>query len=55
LVDLGLKSNWKNIDKEAVSRITSWFDVMAAGVYHTDFFSTRPTDYGKAINFDEAF
>jgi ribonucleoside-diphosphate reductase beta chain len=55
LIDLGLKSNWKNIDKEAVSRITGWFDLMVAGVYHTDFFSTRPTDYGKAINFDEAF
>jgi ribonucleoside-diphosphate reductase beta chain len=56
LLDLGLKTNWKKVDKEAVSRITEWFDLMVAGVHHTDFFSTRVTDYGKAtINFDDAF
>lgn len=56
LVDLNLKTNWKNIDKESVSRITEWFDLLAAGVHHTDFFSTRVTDYGKGtISFDDAF
>jgi ribonucleoside-diphosphate reductase beta chain len=48
LADLGLKSNWKNTDKEAVSRITSWFDVMSAGIEQQDFFSSRPTAYAKA-------
>jgi ribonucleoside-diphosphate reductase beta chain len=56
LVDLGLKSNWKNVDKEAVSRITSWFDIMVAGTEHQDFFAQRVSAYGKAvINFDDAF
>jgi ribonucleoside-diphosphate reductase beta chain len=56
LIDLGLKSNWKNIDKEAVSRITEWFDLMVAGTEHQDFFAQRVSAYGKAtINFDDAF
>jgi ribonucleoside-diphosphate reductase beta chain len=51
LGDLGLKSNWKNIDKEALYRMT-WFDVMSAGVSHADFFAQRVTDYSKgAIDF----
>lgn len=47
LSDLGLKSNWKNIDKEAVYRITEWFDVMAAGRDHDDFFTGIPTNYSR--------
>lgn len=46
LNDLTLKSNWKNIDKEALARM-SWFDVLSAGVSHADFFASRVTDYSK--------
>jgi ribonucleoside-diphosphate reductase beta chain len=56
LSDLGLKSNWKNIDKESVKRITSWFDLLISGVHHTDFFAERVVDYGRGItNFDNIF
>lgn len=46
LIDLGLKKNWKNIDKEAIGRL-SWFDIMSSGISHADFFSQRVTDYSK--------
>lgn len=46
LNDLTLKSNWKNIDKEALERM-GWFDVLSAGVSHADFFASRVTDYSK--------
>jgi ribonucleoside-diphosphate reductase beta chain len=53
LVDLGLKQNWKNIDLDAVRRITDWFDPLIAGVKHTDFFANRVTDYSKGnVKFD---
>jgi ribonucleoside-diphosphate reductase beta chain len=48
LHDLDLSSNWKKLDKEAVARITSWFDVMSAGVEQADFFAMRPTSYARA-------
>jgi len=46
LEDLGLKKNWKNIDKESLQRM-EWFDVMSAGVSHSDFFASRVSDYAK--------
>lgn len=46
LQDIGLKSNWKNIDKDAVARM-DWFDVLSSGVSMQDFFSGRVTDYSK--------
>ena len=46
LNDLGLKSNWKNIDKEALERM-AWFDVLSTGTSMQDFFSGRVTDYAK--------
>lgn len=46
LQDLGLKMNYKNIDKEALTRM-AWFDVLSAGVSHADFFASRVTDYSK--------
>jgi ribonucleoside-diphosphate reductase beta chain len=56
LGDLGLKSNWKNVDKEAVGRITSWFDVLSAGVEQQDFFALRPSSYSKgAIDWSKTF
>lgn len=53
LQDLTLKSNWKNIDKEALQRM-SWFDVLSAGVSHSDFFASRVSDYSKgSIDFSK--
>jgi ribonucleoside-diphosphate reductase beta chain len=46
LTDLGLKKNWKNIDKEALERL-SWFDILSIGTSHADFFASRVTDYSK--------
>ena len=46
LEDLGLKKNWKNIDKEALTRM-EWFSVLSAGISHSDFFASRVTDYAK--------
>lgn len=46
LGELGLKMNWKNIDQEAIKRM-AWFDLMTAGVEHTDFFAQKVTSYSK--------
>jgi ribonucleoside-diphosphate reductase beta chain len=46
LNDLGLKQNWKNVDKDALKRM-DWFDVLSSGVSHADFFAQRVTDYSK--------
>jgi ribonucleoside-diphosphate reductase beta chain len=46
LNDIGLKSNWKNVDKEALSRM-EWFSVLSSGVSHSDFFASRVSDYSK--------
>lgn len=46
LNDLGLKRNWKNIDKESLQRMV-WFDILSGGVSHADFFASRVTDYAK--------
>lgn len=48
LQDLGLKSNWKNIDKESLERL-QWFSVLSSGVEMADFFAARTTTYGKAM------
>lgn len=55
LGDLGLKTNWKNVDKESLERM-SWFDFLSSGTEHQDFFSQRPTDYAKGnIDYDDLF
>jgi ribonucleotide reductase beta subunit family protein with ferritin-like domain len=46
LVALGLKQNWKNVDKEALGRM-KWFNSVTAGVNHSDFFYGRVTSYAK--------
>lgn len=46
LRDLGLGALWTDIDRAAVERM-SWFDVLSAGVNHSDFFASRVTDYSK--------
>jgi ribonucleoside-diphosphate reductase beta chain len=47
LNDLGLKNNWKNIDMEAVERITSWSDILMSGITQDDFFATQVSDYSR--------
>ncbi len=55
LQDIGLKSNWKNIDKEALARM-EWFDVLSGGVSMQDFFSGRVSDYAKgSVDFSNIF
>ncbi len=46
LQDLGLSSNWKNINKAAIERM-KWFDQLSAGNILTDFFAQRVTNYSK--------
>lgn len=47
LVDIGLKTNWKNLDKAALSRM-NWFDYMSLAPEQADFFATRATAYSKS-------
>ena len=46
LQELGLKTNWKNIDKESLHRM-DWFDSMLMGRSTTDFFAKRETEYAR--------
>jgi len=46
LGDLGLKINWRNVDKKVISEM-SWFDDLINALEHTDFFAQRSTDYSK--------
>lgn len=56
LGDLKCKPNWKNINKDEVSAITSWFDLAAAGVEHADFFVSRVSSYSKGhVNWNLIF
>jgi len=56
LGDLGCKMNWKNLDKAEVESVTSWFDIMAGGVEHADFFASRSTSYSKGhVNWGSTF
>lgn len=55
LQDLGLKSNWRNLDKDALERF-SWFDTLSSGVSHSDFFSSRVSEYSKgSVDFSNIF
>lgn len=55
LIEIGLKSNWKNIDKEALNRM-QWFDVLSQGVVSQDFFAGRVTDYSKGfVDFENVY
>jgi len=47
LNDIGFGSNWKNIDKESLKRM-SWFDHFSTGVVIEDFFAVTPTSYSKS-------
>lgn len=47
LIDLGLKQNWRKVDKESAHKVSEWFDFMTVGVEHQDFFAQRVTTYSK--------
>lgn len=47
LYDLGLKTNWKNIDPESLKRM-DWFDELSGGTKFTDFFASKVTDYSRS-------
>lgn len=49
LQDLGLEKRDGDLDMDAVRRITTWFDPLANGTQHTDFFATRSTNYSKGV------
>lgn len=49
LEDLGLKKNYKNVDKGALKRM-EWFDVLSSGVSHSDFFASRVDSYAKGTH-----
>jgi ribonucleoside-diphosphate reductase beta chain len=49
LQDLGLKNNWKNIDKQSMKNM-EWFSILSAGASQTDFFSSRETGYSKGVS-----
>ena len=48
LEDLGLKKNWKNIDKELLEKM-SWFDTLSSGNSLSDFFAQRVDQYSKGV------
>lgn len=53
LQELGLKSNWKNIDKEGLQRL-EWFNIMISGETLQDFFAANEASYGKStVSFED--
>jgi ribonucleoside-diphosphate reductase beta chain len=49
LEEIGLKKNWRNIDKDAIERL-SWFDVVSGGVTQVDFFAAKGADYARGTH-----
>lgn len=55
LNDLGLKKLWKNINPDSMKNM-EWFDILSAGVNHSDFFASRVSDYSKGtMDFSRIF
>lgn len=46
LNELGLKNNWKNIDKESLKRM-DWFYNISDALINADFFSSVSTEYSR--------
>ncbi len=46
LEDLGLKKNWKNIDKDLLEKM-EWFSILSSGASTQDFFAGRETNYSR--------
>lgn len=51
LQDLGLNSNWRNIDQDSLKRM-EWFDELSSGMNFTDFFDQKSSEYSK-VHFTE--
>jgi ribonucleotide reductase beta subunit family protein with ferritin-like domain len=49
LIELGLKTNWKNLDQNSLEKM-AWFGTVSDGISNVDFFSSRVTEYSK-VNF----
>lgn len=47
LQQIGLKTNWKNIDSKLLEKM-DWFNVLASGEELQDFFAGRVTSYSKS-------
>ena len=47
LYDLGLKTNWKNIDQNSLEKM-SWFDDLSGSVSFKDFFAGKVTEYSRS-------
>lgn len=48
LQEIGLKQNWKNLDKEAIDQM-QWFNVLSSGASQHDFFAGKDgSSYSKA-------
>ena len=55
LMEIGLKTNWKNIDKGSLERM-DWFNNLSGGIDNVDFFSSKDTQYSKVnFNIDNLF
>lgn len=47
LEEIGLKKNWKNLDKQAIDEM-QWFYVLSNGQSHHDFFAGKDGSYAKS-------
>jgi len=55
LGDLGLKTNWRNIDQDSLKKM-EWFDYLSTGVEQQDFFANRVSDYAvSSMTIDDMF
>jgi len=56
LVDMGLKTNWKNVNYLDVKQITDFMDPFMSGTQLSDFFAVRSSGYSKSvISFDNVW
>jgi ribonucleoside-diphosphate reductase beta chain len=54
LGELGLKMNWKTLDKDSLEKFEAWFEPLSSGATSVDFFSQRVSAYGKGVvTFDD--
>lgn len=55
LQDLGLKSNWKNINKDSIDKML-WFNILSSGNEMQDFFAGTASAYSKgSLNWDSIY
>lgn len=57
LNDLGLKTNWKNLDQQAIKDFLSWFDPLTSlgHLEQHDFFAMNGTAYTSGVSFQNIF